>query len=45
MRFSIEDSTGVPLLLTDLEKDAKPGAVTPPKDVMVDLQSTDAEDK
>jgi len=40
MRFSIEDSTGVPLPLTDLEKDARPGAVIPPEDGMVVVAST-----
>jgi len=32
MRFSIEESTDVPLLLTALKKDARPGAVIPPED-------------
>lgn len=31
----MEDSTGVPLLLTDLEKDARLGTTMPPEDGML----------
>ena len=35
MRFSIEDSIGVPLLRTDLEKVVRPGVRTPDEDGMI----------
>ena len=35
MRFSIEDSTGVPLFRTDLEKVVRPGVRMPAEDGMI----------
>ena len=35
MRFSIEDSIGVPLFRTDLEKFVRPGVRTPVEDGMI----------